>query len=318
VRPGIVCALGLGMTQPKKILVPIDFSNEQSRVLHQAELLATQLSAEIVLLHCAAPLELSTVAFEPVYVPAEVIERFRGDHLAAAEHKLEAVAEGLRAKLAVSVYVKARPPVDGIVQMATELDCSYIVMGSRGGGIGPFLLGSVAEQVTRKAPCPVVVSRDDVDATEYKRVLVGVDFSPASAPLVALARELAAADGEIHLVHGWQPPHLDTAHLFGDTGHEGLVSALGAGLQEHVGYLESFVAKLPDDSRYRLRVEEGRAATTLIELAESLPADAVFVGAHESKGLRGLLGTVADRVLRKAKTTVLLTEAARDKALLGG
>ena len=303
------------MTQPKKILVPIDFSSEQSRVLQQAEMLATQLGAALVLLHCATPLELSTVAFEPVYVPAEVLERFRGDHLAAAGRKLETIAEGLRANVAVEVHVKACSPVDGIVKMAQEASCTYIVMGSRGGGIGPFLLGSVAEKVTRRAPCPVIVTRDE--ATEYKRVIVGVDFSTASAPLVALARELTATDGEIHLVHGWQPPHLDTAHLFGDAGHEGLVAALGAGLAEHVGYLESFAAKLPDDARYRLRVEEGRAATTLIELAESLPADAIFVGAHESEGLRGLLGTVADRVLRKAKTTVLLTEAARDAALLG-
>ncbi len=306
------------MTKPsrnKKILVPIDFSAEQGRVLRQAEILARQLDASVVLLHCAAPLELSTVAFEPVYVPAEVIERFRGDHLAAAEHKLQAVADELGANLAVEVHVKACAPVEGIVKMATEAQCDYIVMGSQGGGLGPFLLGSVAEQVARLSPCPIVVARGDSDINTYKKVLVGIDFSPASMPLVQLARDLTAADGEIHLVHGWQPPHLDTAHLFGDAGHEDLVAALGAGLQEHVGYLESFAAKLPLDERFRLRVEEGRPATTLVELADSMSADAIFVGAHESQGLRGLLGTVADRVLRRAKTTVLLTEIARDKAL---
>lgn len=303
-------------TTNKKILVPIDFSTEQTRVLNQAEVLAKHLDAALVLLHCAAPLELSTVAFEPVYVPAEVIERFRGDHLAAAKHKLDEVAEGLRANLAVEVLVRAAAPVEGIVEEAAKSGCDLIVMGSRGGGIGPFLLGSVAEQVTRQAPCPVVVARDDSEVGPYRNVIVGIDFSPASLPLALLARELTAEDGEIHLVHGWQPPHLDTAHLFGDTGHEDLVSALGAGLQEHVGHLEAFAAKLPDDARYRLRVEEGRPATTLVELAESMPADAVFVGAHESQGLRGLLGTVADRVLRKARTTVLLTEAAADRALL--
>ncbi len=297
----------------KKILVPIDFSSEQPRVLHQAQLLAKRLDASLLLLHCAAPLELSTVAIEPVYVPAEVIERFRGDHLAAAKEKLEDVATELRgAGLSVDVRVKASAPVDGIVALATETDCDYVVMGSRGGGIGPFLLGSVAEQVARKAPCPLVVARGD-GGSEYKKVLVGIDFSPASVPLVALARELTAEDGEIHLVHGWQPPHLDTAYLFGDRGHEGLVAALGAGLEQHVRLLQDFAATLPEDSRIHLRVEEGRAATTLIELAESMPADAVFVGAHESRGLAGLLGTVADRVLRSVSTTVLLTEAARDR-----
>ena len=125
------------------------------------------------------------------------------------------------------------------------------------------MLGSVAEQVARECPCPVVVARGDSERGAYRKVLVGVDFSPASAPLVELARELTAPDGEIHLLHGWQPPHLDTAHLFGDSGHEGLVAALGAGLQEHVRHLEAFAAELPDDARYRLRVEEGRPATTL-------------------------------------------------------
>ncbi len=301
-------------TSNKKILVPIDFSGEQPRVLQQAQVLAERLDASLILLHCAAPLELSTVAIEPVYVPAEVIERFRGDHLAAAKEKLEGVATELRGDgFSVDVHVKASAPVDGIVALATESNCDYVVMGSRGGGIGPFLLGSVAEQVARRAPCPLVVARGDASGGEYKKVLVGVDFSPASVPLVALARELTADDGEIHLVHGWQPPHLDTAYLFGDRGHKGLVAALGAGLEQHVRLLQDFAATLPEDPRIHLRVEEGRAATTLIELAESMPADAVFVGAHESHGLAGLLGTVADRVLRSVSTTVLLTEAARDR-----
>jgi nucleotide-binding universal stress UspA family protein len=49
-----------------------------------------------------------------------------------------------------------------IVRYAEENDVDHIVMGSTGrSGISRVLLGSVAESVTRRAPCSVVIVREN-------------------------------------------------------------------------------------------------------------------------------------------------------------
>jgi nucleotide-binding universal stress UspA family protein len=50
-----------------------------------------------------------------------------------------------------------------IVREARERPCELIVIGSHGRtGIGRVLMGSVAEEVARKAPCPVLIARTDL------------------------------------------------------------------------------------------------------------------------------------------------------------
>lgn len=248
------------------------------------------------------------VAIEPVYVPATVMERFTRDHTAAATLKMEAAAQELRETTPVEIVIRHSSPVQSILSLAKELSCDAIVMGSQGAGLDRFLLGSVAEAVTRAAECPVIVARATEQASEFRKVLVGIDFSSYSLPLVDLARSLAHPAAQIHLVHSWQPPHLDSAHLFGDPGHESLYATLNDGLQQHVSALEAFASQLPADRRYRLHVETGRPAAVLLATYDSLGADAIVVGAHDSDRVENMLGTVSDRVLRHADTTALLTE----------
>ena len=296
----------------KKVLVPVDFSPQQDVVLQQAAVICKRLGAELVLVHCAAPPELSLVAVEPVYIPSTVMERFTLDHTAAVAKKMNEIAKGLRPEHTVEVVIKATGAVRGILAVADEMDCDYIVMGSHGAGLDRFLLGSVAESVTREATCPVIVARSEA-ASQFKRVVVGVDFSSFSLPLVQLAQALTLDEGEIHLVHTWQPPHLDTAHIFGDPGHESLIGTMGDGLKLHVLELQKCVSELPADARFKLHVETGRPAASLLAMVESLDADAIVVGAHDSDRIENFLGTVSDRILRHAGTTVLLTEQARAK-----
>jgi nucleotide-binding universal stress UspA family protein len=60
----------------------------------------------------------------------------------------------------VAVYVAAGVPSDRIIALATAVDADLIVLGTHGRhGIGRMLLGSVAEEVVRRAPCGVFVIR---------------------------------------------------------------------------------------------------------------------------------------------------------------
>ena len=293
-----------------RVLVPVDFSAQQDAVVAQGSYLAKSMSAKVLLLHSAVVPEISLVALEPVLLPPSVMERFTRDQGAAAVRSLEKLATSLRETVPVEVVVRYVEPAEAILSVAEETSCDVIVMGSHGAGLDRFLLGSVAEAVTRRAPCPVIVARQSEEPCHFRNLIVGIDFSVYSAPLVDLARSIAHPEAKLHLVHSWQPPHLDSAHLFGDPGHERLVETLSAGINQHVAALEDFVSHLPVDERYELHVETGRPASVLLTTYESLGADAILVGAHDSDRVEHMLGTVSDRVLRHADTTVLLTERA--------
>lgn len=89
-------------------------------------------------------------------------------------------------------------------------DAELIVLGPRGAsGFTGLVLGSVAAQVAAHASCPVVIVRGDLDPRPEqgrRRVVVGMDGSPAS--LGALAMAFAEADARglpLSAVVAWEP-----------------------------------------------------------------------------------------------------------------
>jgi nucleotide-binding universal stress UspA family protein len=60
----------------------------------------------------------------------------------------------------ISVYLTTGAPAPRVVQLAESLDADLIVLGTHGRtGLKRMLLGSVAEEVLKSAPCTVVVLR---------------------------------------------------------------------------------------------------------------------------------------------------------------
>jgi len=68
-----------------------------------------------------------------------------------------------RSRLTVKSFVESGKPFVEIITTAREMKASLIIMGTHGlTGIAHALLGSTAEKVVRKAPCPVLtVKRPD-------------------------------------------------------------------------------------------------------------------------------------------------------------
>lgn len=68
--------------------------------------------------------------------------------------------EGKELGLDVETVILEGHPADEILQVAEDRGVDIIVMGTVGrSGITRLLMGSVAEKVTRHAPCPVLVVR---------------------------------------------------------------------------------------------------------------------------------------------------------------
>lgn len=139
----------------KKILVPVDFSNVTPRVVDAAADLSRALSAELVLLHVAQP-EPEFIGYEPgpTSVRQAAARHMKEEHrqLHEIDHRLE--AQGLKVtSLVVQGYV-----VEKILKETERVGADLVVMGSHGhGALRHLLVGSVAEGVLRKSPCPVLI-----------------------------------------------------------------------------------------------------------------------------------------------------------------
>src|SRR6516162_5515666 len=130
------------------ILHPTDFSERSDFAFRLACALARDYGARLMILHVAEPP--TAVAAEGVLMLPPTID-------------LEPLRERLQQlrpedpKILVEHCLVHGGAAEEILQVAQERKCDLIVMGTHGRtGLGRLLMGSVAEQVVRKASCPVL------------------------------------------------------------------------------------------------------------------------------------------------------------------
>jgi nucleotide-binding universal stress UspA family protein len=137
------------MFPPRIVLVPTDFSDHARAAVHLASTIARECKAQVVVAHVDPP---------PL-VHGEAVDRRTPDYQAS----LRALIEGIRlpdASVPVERHLLEGAPADEIVRLAKDKHCDLIVMGTHGRtGLMRAMIGSVAEQVIRTAPCPVLTVR---------------------------------------------------------------------------------------------------------------------------------------------------------------
>lgn len=132
----------------KTILHPTDFSEYSAHAFHLACALARDYEAKLVVLHVMPPVVLAPLE---IPLPAEY-----DDSKTKARERLFQVAP-LDPKVRMEHLLAQGDTVKEILHAAKENQCDLIFMGTHGRtGLGRVVLGSVAEQVMRKAPCPVL------------------------------------------------------------------------------------------------------------------------------------------------------------------
>ena len=146
------------MLSISRILVPTDFSEPSDEALEYAKGLASCLGSSIHVLHVLEDLAAHAWTTE-VYVSAlpgvhDEMERQARDRLD------QALTPEEKAKYKAEVALRMGSAFVEVVRYAREHGIDLIVMGTHGrGAIAHMLLGSVAERVVRKAPCPVLTVR---------------------------------------------------------------------------------------------------------------------------------------------------------------
>lgn len=138
-----------------QILVPTDGSEGALHAARFAAQLAGAQGAELTLLYVVQ----ATTA-ETIGLAARPAAEVQASLQAMAEGAFEGAKAAAGGAVAIRELTDIGDPADVIIAQAAALGADLIVMGSRGmGPIQGLLLGSVSEEVVRRAPCPVTVVR---------------------------------------------------------------------------------------------------------------------------------------------------------------
>lgn len=150
-----------------RILVALDGSALAERVLPHAEALCEKFGATLVLLRATTPptdlvaaeAAIGAIPVSPAVTdPAELTATDQRD----AASYLRAAAERVRSGVAVELDQPEGPTAEAIVTRARDLGADLIAMTTHGrGGLRRAVFGSVADEVLRHAPCPVLLVRVD-------------------------------------------------------------------------------------------------------------------------------------------------------------
>lgn len=136
----------------KKILFPTDFSTLSDAALQYATTLARDMGAKLVIVHIEEP--------PAAYGAGEMYYGIPDPDTAALTKMLDVVRPADAAVPFEHRLVTGEPATE-IVELAKEEGVDLIVMGTHGRtGLGRLLMGSVAESVVRRAPCPVFTFKE--------------------------------------------------------------------------------------------------------------------------------------------------------------
>lgn len=129
-----------GMPGPATILCPVDLSAPVNLAFETACLLARQSGSKLIVLHVAP-------------IPKLYVKRgYRWEMEDALQRLTQSVPS-----LSITGVFRTGPAAPAITEVASERRCDLIVMGARSHGwLNKLFLGSVAREVRRDAPCPVL------------------------------------------------------------------------------------------------------------------------------------------------------------------
>lgn len=138
-----------------KLLAALDLSTTTPAVLREARNWARRLSAQLTLLHVAAP-DPDFIGYEPgpATVRASVARQFHREH-----QQLDAAAQELRKEgIDTTALLVQGPTAETILAEADKLSADAIFMGTRAHGVvHDLIVGSVSRQVLGKSTRPVLL-----------------------------------------------------------------------------------------------------------------------------------------------------------------
>lgn len=220
---------------------------------------------------------------------------------------LDYTSNALRSKgVDASVALReGKPAAARILDFARERGVDLIAMSTHGrGGLARVFMGSVTEEVLRRAEVPLLVSRPGASLADWDRIVVALDGSERAEEILPEAGRIARAQkAELHLVRVALP-----VVTSGGVGEFPLVFPS----EDPKPYLQSVSGRLKAEGVEARAVGlEGRAAFEVLKYAKDSGAGLICMATHGRSGVaRVLLGSIAEEILRHAPCPVYLRRMA--------
>ena len=284
------------MSQINRILVPTDYTAFAHHAYGHAVHLAQQHGATVHVLH---------VIEQKITNPGDVLQE-------ALIKKQNRAERGEDKGMVVYAQRHAASAAEGILAYAQAYDIDLIVMSTQ----GPFSHGDVAEKIARMAPCPVLTLRAGTASQpgqDIRRILVPVDFSYASPPLIAQAKAWAAAhDASLDLLHVMEGPRVPA--VYNPDRFLATVPMVAPKAKKALEKLASHVEG--PDVPFRCHVRAGEPARAILNFAERQGIDLIMIASHGHRSFQWrYLGHVAEEVVRETPCPVV-TVKPLEKSLL--
>lgn len=271
----------------KEILMATDYSSASESALPFALEMARHFDAGLHLVHVLLPGEWeptaddTTGAFE--YKPAEQAEKHMASLLSTID--LGTVRCEYLIRRGSSVWEE----LDRIIQ---DKAIDMVVLGTHGrGGIEKLLVGSVAEEVFRKAPCPVLTIGPGFTGgvpTAFRRIVFATDLTPESLEHLPFVLGFAE-DWNAHVIvmHVPKSPYVPDRLVAEST-------------------VKRMRELIPPQANLEYAVEFGDPAYAIKHLAENENCDLIMLGAHiGGDASTHFSGTIAHKILLEARCPVL-------------
>jgi nucleotide-binding universal stress UspA family protein len=286
------------------IVAATDFSAFSERAVQRAAHLAKQHHAELHLVHVVRPLDL----YPSLTLAPDEFGHHDEELLQAEQSRLDAMATTLASQLGIRVHPVTRlgRAHTEIAAYAQEVSADLVAAGARGENtLMDLFLGSTVSRLLRVATRPVLIVRNPADEP-YRQVLAAVDFSPASAAVVAHALMLA----------GGAP--VQTLHVLGSEVEQRLRRAksdqvditgwLARQRAEAEKQLDALLAPIENSAAVVRAIQPGFPPAAICQCIEDNHVDLVVLGRHgHGGGLQDwLLGSVSKDVALAAACDVLL------------
>jgi nucleotide-binding universal stress UspA family protein len=282
----------------KTIVVATDLDGRSEAALEYARKLASAYGARIVLAHGLDPMEYAAVDT----VPGRVLKRLPEEARAVLDEMAGAlIREGIHSHSEVRQGAVAQMLADVAKQYQAEL----IVVGTQGQkGAGAIIVGAVAEQLVRLAPCAVLAVAADWNAGEFRPapggpILLAMERNEATASAVAAAYSLARTFHRTLLV----------LHARGAAEPSTLLNPCATTLEEF-GIQSS--AEFP----VRCMVKDGNPSDTIAEAITQFQPSILVAGVKRASDTPGPHGT-AFALLARSRVPVLCVppEATREAGM---
>jgi nucleotide-binding universal stress UspA family protein len=307
----------------QSILVPLDGSAFGEQALPLALSIARRADASLEVAHVHETLA-------PVY--SQPVSGMEGLFVKEIRAQRAAYLSGVVKRLASQTKVPIEPAflegaiVPAIVDRVSARHSDLIVMTTHGhGALARFWLGSVADQLVRQSPVPILLVRLQEEKPDFskepaiRKILIALDGSALSESILDQAVPVAhSLHAEVLLLRVIQPAVLGQVAIPDPAAGVGSISPSfleklatwhKERLKEATSYLEKIASSLRTSSlTVRASViSHEHPAVAILNEARSQGADIIAIETHGRSGLsRFFLGSIADKVIRGSSVPVLV------------